>query len=241
MNKLRARLAPSRCLCPIQGEAWGEGRADSAATALPSRTPTAALPLRGGGSRANPWAERRLALPHGSLVLREAAADAPGLPVLLLHGISSGAGSWDALASALPGRRLLAWDAPGYGQSAALPQRQPSADHCAKVVALILQKLGLRQALLVGHCGGRADRGHAAQGLALMAEAHTLDDAAERYGVPVLERGLRLLGEFSRSERELSPPELARWACASPPPAPAPAMRQARRWKHSPPARRCCT
>ena len=38
----------------------------------------------------------------------------------------------------------------------------------------------------------------------------TLDDAGERYVVPALARGLRLLGEFSRSERELSPPELAR-------------------------------
>ena len=31
--------------------------------------------LSGGASRANPWTERRLALPHGTLVLREAAAE----------------------------------------------------------------------------------------------------------------------------------------------------------------------
>ena len=44
-----------------------------------------------------------------------------------------------------------------------------------------------------------------------MAEAiDPLDDPADRYLVPALERGLRLLSEFSRSERELSPPELAR-------------------------------
>ena len=36
------------------------------------------------------------------------------------------------------------------------------------------------------------------------------DDPSQRYVVPALERGLRLLGEFSRSERELTPPELAR-------------------------------
>ena len=38
----------------------------------------------------------------------------------------------------------------------------------------------------------------------------TLDPPADRYLVPALARGLRLLAEFSRSERELSPPELAR-------------------------------
>lgn len=44
-----------------------------------------------------------------------------------------------------------------------------------------------------------------------MAEAiDTLDDPADRYVVPALERGLRLLREFSRGERELTPPELAR-------------------------------
>ena len=133
MNKLRAGLAPS----PFKGEGWGEGGTDS-----------------GGGSLSKTWTERRLALAHGTLVLRQAAPDAPGLPVLLLHGISSGAGSWHALASALPGRRLLAWDAPGYGQSAPLPGHAPSADRYAEAAALMLYELGLRQALLVGHSLG---------------------------------------------------------------------------------------
>ena len=48
-----------------------------------------------------------------------------------------------------------------------------------------------------------------------MADLDTLDaDSADAgsptYIVPALERGLRLLGEFSRTERELTPPELAR-------------------------------
>lgn len=44
-----------------------------------------------------------------------------------------------------------------------------------------------------------------------MAEIENLTDAAEHpYMVPALERGLRLLGEFSRTERELGAPELAR-------------------------------
>ena len=36
------------------------------------------------------------------------------------------------------------------------------------------------------------------------------DEAGERYNVPALERGLRMLGEFSRENRTLSAPELAR-------------------------------
>ena len=154
MGKQRGALAPSPCLSPIQGEGWGEGSADTARKALPGPTPTPALPHSGGVSHANPWTERRLALRHGCLVLREAAPDAPGPPVLLLHGISSGAGSWAALADGLPGRRLLAWDTPGYGHSAALPQRRPSADDYAEVAALMLIELGVRQALLVGHSLG---------------------------------------------------------------------------------------
>jgi DNA-binding IclR family transcriptional regulator len=36
------------------------------------------------------------------------------------------------------------------------------------------------------------------------------DEGGEKYVVPALERGLRLLGEFSRENRRLGPPELAR-------------------------------
>ena len=36
------------------------------------------------------------------------------------------------------------------------------------------------------------------------------EDSSDKYIVPALERGLKLLGEFSRENRSLSPPELAR-------------------------------
>ncbi|WP_077002486.1 IclR family transcriptional regulator [Variovorax sp. KK3] len=39
---------------------------------------------------------------------------------------------------------------------------------------------------------------------------NVLDDGADRYNVPALERGLRMLCEFSRENRTLSAPELAR-------------------------------
>lgn len=42
-----------------------------------------------------------------------------------------------------------------------------------------------------------------------MANTH-VDDGSEKYTVPALERGLRLLGEFGRDSRTLGAPELAR-------------------------------
>ncbi|MGO4391083.1 IclR family transcriptional regulator [Variovorax sp. M-6] len=41
-------------------------------------------------------------------------------------------------------------------------------------------------------------------------EVDAIEDGADRYNVPALERGLRLLCEFSRENRSLSAPELAR-------------------------------
>jgi len=43
-----------------------------------------------------------------------------------------------------------------------------------------------------------------------MSENDITDDGSDRYNVPALERGLRLLCEFSRDDRQLSAPELAR-------------------------------
>ena len=121
---------------------------------------------------APPWTERRLALAHGTLVLREAGVPAAahaawieaGAPaaaqsVWLMHGISSGAGSWQGLAAALPAHplpalHLLAWDAPGYGDSAPLAGAAPTAHDYADVAAQALDALGLHRVWLVGHSLG---------------------------------------------------------------------------------------
>lgn len=75
-----------------------------------------------------------------------------GRPVLLLHGIGGSARSWTALSSLLAaaGVRVLAWDAPGYGESA-----DPSGpvDHPARVVE-VLDVLGLDEVDLVGTSWG---------------------------------------------------------------------------------------
>ena len=49
----------------------------------------------------------------------EAFGDGP--PLLLINGIGAHAGMWQPLREALPGPRLIAFDAPGTGRSATPP------------------------------------------------------------------------------------------------------------------------
>ncbi|GAB2808196.1 alpha/beta hydrolase [Comamonas piscis] len=103
------------------------------------------------------FAQRLLALPDGAqLALRErAAAGSPALTAVLLHGISSSAASWLDVALALPQNwRVLAWDAPGYGASTALPQSQPrDTDYAARLSAWLAAEVQ-GPVVLVGHSLG---------------------------------------------------------------------------------------
>jgi len=76
--------------------------------------------------------------------------------VVLLHGISSGAASWSATAAALGDAKLrvLAWDAPGYGDSSNLPQQAPTASHYAQRLKLWLDALHVESCVLLGHSLG---------------------------------------------------------------------------------------
>ena len=104
---------------------------------------------------------QRIALADGSHVAVRRRGDARAPAVVLLHGISSGAASWLHTALRLDGLQAIAWDAPGYGDSAPLPAAAPTdADYAARL-ELLLQALDLRRCLLVGHSLG-----------ALMAAAH---------------------------------------------------------------------
>ncbi|RAF14428.1 alpha/beta fold hydrolase, partial [Burkholderia multivorans] len=72
------------------------------------------------------------------------------LPVVLLHGIGSGAASWvrqlDALGAS---RRVLAWDAPGYGASTPVHGASPSAVDYAASLDAWLDALGIARCVLV--------------------------------------------------------------------------------------------
>lgn len=103
------------------------------------------------------FAQRMLTLPDGAqLALRERpAAGAVALTVVLLHGISSSAASWLDVALALPQDwRVLAWDAPGYGASTALPQSHPrDTDYAARLGACLAAEVQ-GPVVLVGHSLG---------------------------------------------------------------------------------------
>jgi len=76
-------------------------------------------------------------------------------PLVLLHGIGSGAGSWVQQLEALGGtRRVLAWDAPGYGDSTPVAPASPHAEDYARVLAAWLDALGVSRCVLVGHSLG---------------------------------------------------------------------------------------
>jgi pimeloyl-ACP methyl ester carboxylesterase len=97
---------------------------------------------------------------HGRLAWREAgggaAAGESRPPIVLLHGIGSGAASWlaqlEGLASAQ--QRVIAWDAPGYGDSDPLPSAQPLGAAYAAVLADFLRRIEAEQPIVVGHSLG---------------------------------------------------------------------------------------
>ncbi|HBY1606984.1 TPA: alpha/beta fold hydrolase, partial [Klebsiella aerogenes] len=72
-----------------------------------------------------------------------------GIPLTLLHGISSGAASWHKQ-MALPGYRVLAWDMPGYGESPMLAAAPADAGDYADALARMLDRAGVEQTVLVG-------------------------------------------------------------------------------------------
>lgn len=94
-------------------------------------------------------------MPHGRLEWRESGAGGPLPALVLLHGIGSGAGSWHAQLEAFgSSRRVLAWDAPGYGASAPLATDTPLARDYAAALDQWLDAAGVRDLVLVGHSLG---------------------------------------------------------------------------------------
>lgn len=95
---------------------------------------------------------------------RRACSADPGVAVthVLLHGIGSASASWlaqllCARATQTPASHVLAWDAPGYGQSTALPMHAPVAADYALRLWQWLDAMGAQVAgplTLVGHSLG---------------------------------------------------------------------------------------
>ena len=78
-----------------------------------------------------------------------------GPPLVLLHGIGSNARSWREQLAGLGGlRAIVAWDAPGYGDSTPVARPRPAAADYADRLARFLDGLGLDRIVLLGHSLG---------------------------------------------------------------------------------------
>ena len=98
---------------------------------------------------------QRISTPLGQVAYRSAGTEGQPLWVLL-HGIGSASGSWLAQLQAAQGLgvRILAWDAPGYGQSTPVQPDQPKASDYAACLWAWLDALGSGPVHLVGHSLG---------------------------------------------------------------------------------------
>lgn len=78
-----------------------------------------------------------------------------GDALVLLHGIGSNGAAFAALLPHLsPSQRVIAWNAPGYGNSEPLAETWPLASHYARKLETLFDVLALAQATLVGHSLG---------------------------------------------------------------------------------------
>ena len=98
------------------------------------------------------FGQRVLALNDSAQAIREIGN---GPAIVLLHGIGSGAGSWLEVALQLGQQgHVVAWDAPGYGESSPLPSQVPTAEDYALRLSQTLDSLGIANCVLVGHSLG---------------------------------------------------------------------------------------
>lgn len=83
----------------------------------------------------------------------EASEGAGGRTVLFLHGIGGSRHSFDEQLAAVPdGWCAVAWDAPGYGDSA--PLASMTFETLANAAVAVLDDVGAGQAVIVGHSMG---------------------------------------------------------------------------------------
>ena len=127
---------------------------------------------------------RAVAVGGGAQVSVRECGEPLGLPLVCLHGIGSGSASWLETAQILaPRARLIAWDAPGYGESTSLPVDAPCGADYAQRLQALLDALGIGRCVLVGHSLGALMAAPAAR-LDGRIAALVLISPAQGYGAP---------------------------------------------------------
>lgn len=99
---------------------------------------------------------RQLQVGNATITYLEAGPQGDqGVPLVLLHGIGSGARSFHDQLSALSAwYRVIAWDAPGYGGSSCLADPAPKAADYAQAFAGFLDALKIERCHMLGHSLG---------------------------------------------------------------------------------------
>src|SRR5207248_11601667 len=77
-----------------------------------------------------------------------------GPALVCLHGIGAASAGWLLQLETLKGYRLIAWDAPGYGESQFLPIEKPRPAHHAQALREFLEGLPTKHVELLAHSLG---------------------------------------------------------------------------------------
>jgi pimeloyl-ACP methyl ester carboxylesterase len=95
---------------------------------------------------------RQISILGKTISWREAGS---GDCLVLVHGVGGSSGSWARQFAAFSNNyRVIAWDAPGYGQSDPIGQGNPSARDYSEMLTGSLQELGVERPHMVGHSLG---------------------------------------------------------------------------------------
>ncbi|WP_323036632.1 alpha/beta fold hydrolase [Pararhodobacter sp.] len=115
--------------------------------------PTTEAPVDPGLSTTR---EHRIDLGNGQFLPIHTLGPEDGLPVIFLHGMLEGLGVLQRIGSALEAEnlRLVAPVRRNYGQSIHDPRIKEAPEIFAHDLAVILQKLGIEQCVVVGHMAG---------------------------------------------------------------------------------------
>jgi pimeloyl-ACP methyl ester carboxylesterase len=137
------------------------------------------------------------------VITYRAAGDKHAPAIVLLHGIgSSSAGYRAQLAALSKNHRVIAWDAPGYGQSSPFAIGTPAATDYADALMALLSALGISRATVVGSSWGSVIA-------AAFAARYTSATRALVLSAPNVARG-----HLSGTERDLAREVLMRSATA---------------------------
>jgi pimeloyl-ACP methyl ester carboxylesterase len=151
------------------------------------------------------------ALPFKGFVrYRESGSASTDAPLVLLHGIGSGSGSWVRQLQAANNRRVLAWDAPGYADSTAVAPESPLAHDYAQVLWAWLDELKIQEVHLVGHSLGCIMAASAARLQPQRVRDLTLLAPAQGYGQASTEVQAAKRDERIKAMQQLGLAEMAR-------------------------------